>query len=74
MMFFQTLGKKKCQGIKLAVMDMWIPFRNATLKQVPGVSILFDKFGLGQSAIASPHQFTLGSAKMARPWLPRAMT
>jgi transposase len=43
-LFFQTLGKKKCQGIKLAVMDMWKPFRNATLKQVPGVSILFDKF------------------------------
>jgi transposase len=43
-LFFQTLGRKKCQGIKLAVMDLWKPFRNATLKQVPGVSILFDKF------------------------------
>lgn len=43
-LFFDALGKKKCQGIKLAVMDMWKPFRNATLKQVPGVSILFDKF------------------------------
>lgn len=43
-LFFQALGKKRCQGIKLAVMDMWKPFRNATLEHVPGVSILFDKF------------------------------
>lgn len=43
-LFFKELGTKQCQGIKLAVMDMWKPFRNATLKHVPGVSILFDKF------------------------------
>ena len=43
-LFFQELGTKKCQGIKLAVMDTWKPFRNATLKHVSGVSILFDKF------------------------------
>lgn len=43
-LFFQELGIKKCRGIRLAVMDMWKPFRNATLKHVPGISILFDKF------------------------------
>lgn len=43
-LFFQEIGKKKCQNIKLAVMDMWKPFRNATLEHVPDVSILFDKF------------------------------
>jgi transposase len=43
-LFFKELGIKKCRSIYLAVMDMWKPFRNATLKQVPDVSILFDKF------------------------------
>ena len=43
-LFYQTLGEKKCQKIRLAVMDMWKPFRNATLKHVPGVAIRFDKF------------------------------
>jgi transposase len=43
-LFFQELGVKKTRGIYLAVMDMWKPFRNATLKHVPAVSILFDKF------------------------------
>jgi transposase len=43
-LFFNELGMKKCRGIYLAVMDMWKPFRNATLKQVPGVRILYDKF------------------------------
>ena len=42
--FFQELGPKKCQGIKLAVMDMWKPFRNATVTQAPHAGILFDKF------------------------------
>jgi transposase len=43
-LFFNELGMKKCRGIYLAVMDMWKPFRNATLKHVPGVRILYDKF------------------------------
>jgi len=43
-LFFNELGLKKCRGIYLAVMDMWKPFRNATLKHVPDASILFDKF------------------------------
>lgn len=43
-LFFHELGIKQCRGIYLAVMDMWKPFRNATLKPVPNASILFDKF------------------------------
>jgi transposase len=31
-LFFQWLGPRKCKGIRLAVMDMWKPFRNSTLK------------------------------------------
>ena len=43
-LFFHALGRKKCRGIYLAVMDMWKPFRNATIQQVPEARILFDKF------------------------------
>ena len=41
--FYAWLGAKS-HGIRLAVMDMWKPFRNATLAAAPQVSILFDKF------------------------------
>jgi transposase len=43
-LFFQEWGVKKTRGIYLAVMDMWKPFRRATLKHVPKAAILFDKF------------------------------
>ena len=43
-LFYQELGVKKIRGIYLAVMDMWKPFRNATVKHVPQAAILFDKF------------------------------
>jgi transposase len=43
-LFYQELGAKKTRGIYLAVMDMWKPFRKATLKHVPQAAILFDKF------------------------------
>lgn len=43
-LFFKELGLKKCRGIYLAVMDMWKPFRNATLEHAPAARILFDKF------------------------------
>ncbi len=58
--FFQWLGPRKCKGIRLAVMDMWKPFRNSTLKagncassryplrQVPYPQAL--ERGLGQGA------------------------
>ena len=42
--FFEALGKRKSEGIRLAVMDMWKPFRNATTKAAPQAAVLFDKF------------------------------
>jgi transposase len=42
--FFEWLGPKKCKGIRLAVMDMWKPFRTVTEAEAPHAAILFDKF------------------------------
>ena len=42
--FYDWLGPKKTKGIRLAVMDMWKPFRTATNAQAPQAAILFDKF------------------------------
>ncbi len=41
--FYQWLGKKNGR-VRLAVMDMWKPFRNATNEAAPQAAILFDKF------------------------------
>jgi transposase len=43
-LFYQSLGVKQCKGLRLAVMDMWKPFRNATKAHAPDAAILFDKF------------------------------
>ena len=43
-LFYQWLGVKKSRGIRLAVMDMWKPFRNSTDKNASQAAILFDKF------------------------------
>ena len=43
-MFYAGLGKQKSARIRLAVMDMWKPFRNATRAHAPQAAILFDKF------------------------------
>src|ERR1041385_5811283 len=45
-LFFQGLGPRKSKGIRLAVMDMWKAFRNATLRaeNAPQAAILYDKF------------------------------
>ncbi len=45
-LFYQWLGPRKCRGIRLAVMDMWKPFRNSTLKagNASPAGILYDKF------------------------------
>ena len=40
----RVVGEKKARGIRLAVMDMWKPFRNATTAHAPKAAILFDKF------------------------------
>lgn len=42
--FYAFLGEKKAKGIRLAVMDMWKPFRQATRASAPQAAILFDKF------------------------------
>src|SRR5262249_22371408 len=42
--FYDWLGPKKSQGIRLAVMDMWKPFRIVTAERAPNAAILFDKF------------------------------
>lgn len=43
-LFFEALGEKKSEALRLAVMDMWKPFRNSTQKKAPQAAILFDKF------------------------------
>lgn len=42
--FYDWLGPKKSHKIRLAVMDMWKPFRNVTKDKAPQAAILFDKF------------------------------
>ena len=42
--FFTWLRAKKNAGIRLAVMDMWKPFRTSTTTHAPQARILFDKF------------------------------
>ena len=42
--FYAWLGEKKARRIRLAVMDMWKPFRKATASAAPQAAILFDKF------------------------------
>ena len=41
---YAWLGERKSSRIRLAVMDMWKPFRLATQAPVPQAAILFDKF------------------------------
>jgi hypothetical protein len=43
-LFYDWLGPKTRQGIRLAVMDMWKPFRNVTAQRAPKAAMLFDKF------------------------------
>jgi transposase len=42
--FYEWLGPRKSARIRLAVMDMWLPFRKATQAHAPNAAILFDKF------------------------------
>ena len=42
--FYAWLGPRKSRQIKLAVMDMWKPFRNVAKEKAPQAAILFDKF------------------------------
>ena len=43
-MFFDFLGPSRSEKIRLAVMDMWKPFRNVTEDRAPQAAILYDKF------------------------------
>ncbi|MBU2228112.1 MAG: transposase, partial [Proteobacteria bacterium] len=43
-LFFEWLGDKKSRKIRLVVMDMWKPFRNACASHASGAAILYDKF------------------------------
>ena len=43
-LFYDWLGPKKSRGIRLAVMDMWKPFRKVTAARAPKAAVLFDKF------------------------------
>lgn len=42
--FYAFLGEEKSANIRLAVMDMWKPFRKSTMEKAPQAAILFDKF------------------------------
>jgi len=42
--FYDEIGPKKATKIRLAVMDMWKPFRKVTQERAPHAAILFDKF------------------------------
>jgi transposase len=42
--FYQWLGQRKNRRIRLALMDMWKPFRHAAQAHAPQAAILFDKF------------------------------
>jgi transposase len=44
--FWQTLTPEQLAGIETVAMDMWEPYKNATLRQVPGAAdkIVYDRF------------------------------
>jgi transposase len=42
--FYRFIGEKKARKVRLAVMDMWKPFRNSTTQNAPQAAVLFDKF------------------------------
>ena len=43
-LLFAFLGKENSKKLRLAVMDMWKPFRKSTQAHAPQAAILFDKF------------------------------
>jgi len=43
-MFYEWLEPARCKHIRLAVMDMWPPFRTALEKHAPEAKVLYDKF------------------------------
>jgi len=43
-MFYDFLGTARAKRIRLAVMDMWKPFRNVPEAEAPHAAILYDRF------------------------------
>jgi transposase len=43
-LFWEELGSKKAEKVRLAVMDMWKPFEASTLMNATQAAILYDKF------------------------------
>ena len=43
-LFWEELGPKKAEKVRLAVMDMWEAFENSTVKNATQAAILYDKF------------------------------
>jgi transposase len=46
--FYRFLSKENAEKIRVAVMDMWKPFRKSTHAHAPNAAILFDKFHILQ--------------------------
>jgi transposase len=42
--FYRDMGKKRSESLRLAVMDMWKPFRNSLKKNALQAEIVYDKF------------------------------
>ena len=42
--FYTWLGPRKSAGIRLAVMELWKPFRNSLRRHAPQAAVLFDEF------------------------------
>ena len=42
--FYTEIGDTRAQGVEIAVMDMWKPFRVSTTRNAPNARIVYDKF------------------------------
>lgn len=42
--FFDDMGVQRNRSVRLAVMDMWKPFRNSLRRNAPNAEIVYDKF------------------------------
>lgn len=42
--FFDAMGSQRNSSLRLAVMDMWKPFRNSLSRHAPQAEVVFDKF------------------------------
>jgi len=71
-MFYEALGPRKSAGIRLAVMDLWKPFRKATQTHAPQAAILFDKLtGYAvEKRLTSWRTWAKHSMRYARPSTP----